>query len=101
MAGKTGLKERKFKMEEVQPDLSSNEQSHEGNDPNLTIPINEEHKVIPGESASGKIYKYGLTLEELFNMSLDYYKKGIIKSMQCQSLARNFMHGQLCISAII
>ena len=66
---------RQFKMEEVQPDLS-NGASKEVSDQNLTIPSGDCETVIPAISSSGGIHKYGLTLEELFNLSLDYYKKG-------------------------
>ena len=66
---------RQFKMEEVQPYLS-NGASKEVSYQNLTIPSEDSESVIPAIGSSGGIYKYGLTLEELFNLSLDYYKKG-------------------------
>ena len=76
---------RNFKMEEVQPDLS-NGMNSQVNDANLTIPTDQSEGIVPETNASGKIYKYGLTLEELFNLSLDYYKKGqylmLVRPMQ-------------------
>lgn len=42
---------------------------------NLTIPSEHGDNIITA-TAHGKIYKFGLTLEELFNLSLEYYKKG-------------------------
>ena len=64
------------KMEEVQPDLS-NGASKETSSHDLTIPSGECENIVPGKNIPGGIFKYGLTLEELFNLSLDYYKKGI------------------------
>ena len=69
-----------FKMEEVQPDLS-NGAGKEVGDADLTIPSNENETIVTKISSSGGIYKYGLTLEELFNLSLDYYKKGNPKNI--------------------
>jgi len=62
-------------MEEVQPDLS-NGASKETSSHDLTIPSGECENIVPGKNIPGGIFKYGLTLEELFNLSLDYYKKG-------------------------
>ncbi|XP_065055529.1 Golgi resident protein GCP60-like [Rhopilema esculentum] len=61
-------------MEEVRPDLTGH--NCQSVDQNLTIPSEVNEKVIVNGWSSGKVYKYGFTLEELFNLSLDYYKKG-------------------------
>ena len=61
-------------MEEVRPSFENNEGS--ATDQNITIPSEQEDEILSLKSTTGSIYKYGLTLEELFKLSLDYYKKG-------------------------
>eukprot|EP00794_Sanderia_malayensis_P020056 gene20056-22023_t len=43
---------------------------------NLTIPSEHEADILPVKASSGNAYMFGLTLEELFHLSLEYYKKG-------------------------
>ncbi len=62
-------------MEDTGAGLSDRET--ESIDQNLTIPSEKEDEIVFAETPSDKIYKFGLTLEEVFNMSLEDYKKGI------------------------
>ena len=82
MAGSDGgrLSSPNPKMEEVQPDTNNGVSINGETNPDLTIPTDQFEDALPKVSSSGKTYKYGLTLEEQFTLSLDYYKKGTLIS---------------------